>query len=152
MELQQRKYSCGPAAVRAALYVLGHKVTEAALRKWAGTTSEGTDERGILRAVHHYDHVGKEYQSESGKRSWDWLRDSIARGKPVLLCVDQWDHWVAVVGRLGTRVLLFDPDSTGRRRKKYSGLELYTESELRARWGYHDNNGRKGIYYGISVS
>jgi len=151
VELQQRKYSCGPAAVRAALYVLGHRVTEAALRKWASTTSEGTDERGILRAIHHYGHVGREYQTKLGRRSWLWIRSSIGRGRPVLLCVDQWDHWVAAVGRFGNQILVFDPDSSGGRKKKYSGLEVYTEVELLNRWEYYEYETGNGIYYGISV-
>lgn len=152
MELQQRKFSCGPAAARAVLYVLGHhKVTEAALRRWAGTTPDGTDERGMLRAISHYGHKGKEYQAESGKKSWAWLKNILGRGKPVLLCVDEWDHWVAAVGRLGGKVLIFDPDSSGGRRKKYSGLVVYDEKDLLGRWAYHDPETNKNAYYGISV-
>lgn len=151
MELQQRKFSCGPSSVRAALYVLGHTVTEAALRRWAGTTAEGTDERGMLRAIAHYGHRGKEYQAESGKRSWDWLRASLGRGRPALLCVDQWNHWVTVVGRLGAELLVFDPDSSDGRRKKYSGLMVYSKQDLLTRWIYTDEETNKQTYYGISV-
>ncbi len=125
-------------------------MTEAALRKWAATSAEGTDERGMLRAIAHYGHRGKEYQAESGKRSWDWLRASLGRGCPTLLCVDQWNHWVTVVGRLGAELLVFDPDASDGRRKKYSGLEVYTKHELLGRWVYTEEEcGR--IYYGISV-
>lgn len=152
MKLQERMFSCGPAAVRAALYVLGHRVSEATLRKRAGTTPEGTDEKGLMRAIRSYGHKPKEYQSESRRASWAWLKGALGRGKPVLLCVDQWDHWVAAVGRLGGKVLIFDPDSSPGRRKKYSGLEVYTEQELWIRWMYEDEDSNKCIYYGVSIT
>lgn len=151
MKLQERKFSCGPAAIRAALYVLGHNLSEVALRKRAGTTSEGTDEKGVMRAIRCYGHRPREYQAESRKVAWGWLKSVLGRGKPTLLCVDQWDHWVAAVGRLGGKVLVFDPDSSSGRRKKYSGLEVYTEQELGARWCYYEDNG-KHIYYAISIT
>lgn len=151
MERQQRGFSCGPAAARAALYVLGHTVTEAALRRWAKTTTYGTDESGMLRAIAHYGHKGREYQADSSKRSWGWLKQTLGRGRPVLLCVDQWDHWVTAVGRLGHQVLIFDPLPSEGRRKKYSGLEVYSEQEFISRWAYEDEESGKRTFYGISV-
>lgn len=151
MELQEKKFSCGPSALRAALYMMGRTVTEAALRKWAGTTPDGTDERGMLRALSHYGVRGKEHQLESAKESWKWLRRKLSRGRPVILCVDSWQHWLTVVGTIGGKVLVFDPDSTGNRRKKYSGLRLYTETELAARWAYSDEETKRNVYYGIVV-
>jgi ABC-type bacteriocin/lantibiotic exporter with double-glycine peptidase domain len=151
VKLQERKYSCGPSALRAALYVLGHNVTEAALRRRAATTRDGTDERGIIRAVNYYGHNSREYTSESLKRSWAWLKNNVSRGKPVLLCVDGWSHWVAVVGRLGGKLLVFDPDSSDGRRKRYSGLEIYNEQDLGARWRYCDEETGRSSYYAISI-
>lgn len=152
MELQQRLFSCGPSAVRAALYVLGHNVTEASLRKWAGTTPDGTDESGMMRAIKHYGHTTKEYQEESRKRAWGWLKQTLGRGRPVLLCVDGWDHWIAAVGRLGGRVIIFDPDSNPARRKKYSGLAVYNEQELGYRWGNLNEETGRSNYYAISIT
>lgn len=154
MERQERRFSCGPSALRAALYVLGHTVTEAALRRRAGTTKEGTDERGMMRAIAHYDHRGREYQVESGRKAWNWLRSTLGRGRPAILCTDNWDHWMAVVGRLGGRLLVFDPEKPNNgstRRRQYSGLEIYTEIDLLARWAYVDEDTNKKYYYAISV-
>jgi ABC-type bacteriocin/lantibiotic exporter with double-glycine peptidase domain len=150
VELQERKFSCGPAACRAALYVLGHNVTEAALRKYAGTTPEGTDEKGIMRAINHYGHRTKEFQAESLKHSWSWLKKALGQGKPVLLCVDQWDHWIAAVGRLGGKIIIFDPDSS-QGRKKYSGLKVYNEHDLGKRWKFTETTGSSS-YYAISIT
>lgn len=151
MKLQERGYSCGPAALRAALYVLGHNLTEAALRRRAGTTTDGTDEKGIIRAVTYYGHSHREHNSESMKRSWAWLKNNISRGKPVLICSDDWSHWIAVVGKLGSRLLVFDPDSSSGRRKKYSGLEIYNEQDLGSRWRHLDEETGRSSYYAIAV-
>ena len=151
MELQERGYSCGPSALRAALYVLGHNVTEASLRRWSGTTPEGTDEKGIIRAVKHYGHGAREHNSESLKRSWGWLKDTVGRGKPVLLCVDEWNHWIAVIGKLGGKLLVFDPDSSPGRRKRYSGLEVYSEQDLGMRWRYTDEDTGRSSYYAVTI-
>ena len=151
MEFQQRAYTCGPAAVRAVLYVLGHNVLEATIRKWARTTpQDGTDEKGIIRAVQRYKHKTKEYQSESSRKSWHWLKTALGRGRPVLLCVDGWGHWVAAVGTLGGRVLVFDPEIVPGKRRKYSGLQYYNQVELVERWRYTEEDG-KNYYYAISV-
>lgn len=149
MELQERLYSCGPAAVRSALYVLGHKTSEAAIRRQAGTTPDGTDERGIIRAIHHYGHKTREHHTEAIKVAWDWLKTELRRGRPVLLCVDKWDHWVSAIGTLGSKVLIFDPDSSMGQKRKYSGIKLYSEHELGSRWKYMGEG--RGCYYSISV-
>ena len=151
MEPQQRRFSCGPSAVRAALYVLGHTISESSLRHWAGTTPEGTDERGVMRAIHHYGHKTREYQEESIKVSWNWLKTTLSRGRPVLLCVDDWDHWVAAVGRFGGKVMIFDP-ARERGRKMYSGLRFYSEQELASRWRYTDKTTGKSSDYAIAIT
>ena len=153
MKLQERLFSCGPAAMRAALYVLGHKkISEATLRRRAGTTPEGTNEIGLMRAIRSYNHKPKEYQSSARTSSWAWVRNCLKKGKPVLLCIEQWEHWVAAVGLIGGDVLVFDPDSSSGRRKRYSGLEVYNEMELAKRWVYIDEDTEEHIYYGISIT
>ena len=150
MRLQERKYSCGPAALRAALYVLGHNVTEAALRRRAGTTPEGTDERGIRRAVHHYGHTTREHYFNSSRKAWGWLKRTLATGRPVLICSDSWEHWMAVVGVFGGKVLVFDPYKPAGGRQKYSGLKVYNEADLTSRWVYLEEEDGN-IYYSISI-
>ena len=56
------------------------------------------------------------------------------RGRPLILCVDNWEHWVACTGHLGTRFAVMD--SADNRLAIY-----YTGQELAERWlfkgGYH---------------
>ena len=141
MKPQERNYSCGPAAIRAAFHVMGRSVTEKALRAHAGTTNEGTDHNDILRALRHYSQRGKEYETKFHSHAWKWLRRRISAGRPVILCVDRWDHWVTVVGNVGSKILLFDPNS----KSKYSGLRPYSQDSLLSRWNY------KNTFYGIAI-
>lgn len=150
MQLQQRGYSCGPAALRSVLYVYGKEVTEAAVRKWAGTTPDGTDESGLKKAILHYKFRYKEFQTTSVREASDWLKRMVRAGKPVLLCCDKWDHWTSVVGHLGNKITLFDPAKKKNGRLRYSGLRYYLPTELAERWGCLEPDGLT-YYYGIAV-
>lgn len=152
MELQERKYSCGPAALRAALYVLGHNLTEPSLRRRSGTTPAGTDEAGIKRAANFYGHSARERSFDSSKKAWAWIKRTISLGKPVIICSDSWEHWMAVVGLFGGRVLVFDPYREQGQRRRYSGLKVYNEQELASRWGYHDEDTGLSSYYAIAIT
>lgn len=149
MELQERKYSCGPAALRAALYVLGHNITEASLRRRAGTTTWGTDEKGIKRAVAHYGHSTRENHFSSHRKAWAQLKKTVSMGRPVLICSDSWEHWLAIVGVFGGKVIVFDPYREPGQRRRYSGLKVYNEAELISRWGYTE--GTETVYYSLSI-
>ena len=155
MKLQERKYSCGAANVRCALYVLGHKrLSEATIRKKCGTTPDGTDEFDILRGIKAYGHRARECKFSSGKEAWHWLRATLGRGKVVLMCTDNEGHWVTAVGRLGGRIWIYDPDSTTPpRQRRYSTLELVSKEELTSRWGNPiEGQASKFVYYAICVT
>ncbi len=152
MELQEEDYSCGPAALRAVLYVYHKQVSESAVRKWAGTTPKGTDEVGLRRAMAHYGFRAKEFQTSSVREATDWLKKSLRKGVPLILCVDGWDHWIAVVGTLGNKLIIFDPEPPeSRKRPKYSGLKFCLASELAERWASLDDEDDTIYYYGMAV-
>ena len=150
MEFQERTFSCGPAALRAVLHVLGKSAQEKTIRKYARTTPrDGTDEAGIISAAKRYGCSASEFQTTSQISAWGWLISGLARSRPCLLCVDNWQHWTAVVGSLGQRALMFDPFKYPGKRKRYSGLVPHSRQELIARWGCPDDG--KVYYYGIRV-
>ncbi len=150
MELQEKAYSCGPAALRAALYVHGKKATEAMVRRWAGTTTDGTDEEGLKKAITHYKLRHKELKTYSVREAIDLLKKNLRKGVPVVLCVDKEGHWITAVGMLGKKIIVFDPEPswTGYR-PKYSGLKLYLPTDLAHRWAAPEDDSY--IYYGIAV-
>lgn len=157
MELQERAYSCGPAALRSALYMMGHKVREATIRKVAGTVTrgknQGTDEQGLIKAIEHYGHNAEEFQCKNGHTSWVSLLRSLKKGHPVLLCIYNWDHWVAAIGTFGKRIIVFDPEPTWTtaKHKKYTGLQILSEDELCNRWRYYEKSNDKYYHYGIII-
>lgn len=147
MELQEKSYSCGPAALRAVLYVYGKKATEKMIRRWARTTPEGTDEEGLKNAIAHYKFRHVEHNYSGAREATDWLKKSLRKGVPAVLCVDKESHWVAAVGMLGKKIIVFDPEPswTGYR-PKYSGLKLYLPTDLAHRWV-----SAEGTYYSLAV-
>ena len=145
MRYQSLKAGCGPTALANALELYGIKRTEDEVAKLCGTTSAGTDHTGIVSALQN---VGKyhgviETKNASGAR--DALHYAICYGRPVICCVDNWDHWVVAAGQLGERLLVLDSAST----------ELCLVYPLTGVGGFTDrwlkNAKRGGGYYGIIV-
>lgn len=163
MQLQQKGYSCGAASLRAALFVHGKVVLESFIRKVAKThRKEGTDEEGLKRALNRFNFGYREVTTNSSRKAGDWLKKSLDKGRPVLICCDAWDHWITAIGTIGSRIIVFDPANYPRKLKKYSGLMMYGISDLVNRWqflnneGYEDKDGfhqadNLTYYYGISV-
>lgn len=116
MRLQSRKFSCGPGAVRNALEALGHVRTEEELKKLCGTTVEGTSAAGILRALKAVREacqlVGPSLlKQRSPEIALLLLEKFLSTGRPVIVPVrtdEPWDHWIAVGGRLGDRLVCLD--------------------------------------------
>lgn len=106
---QPNSWTCGPFALKHALLALGLFVSEDELASVAGSTEEkGTDEPGLRRAGRAY---GVQLRLERGTHA-DKSRRELARWLglrlPVLLCLDQWDHWVTAVAANAEHVVLFD--------------------------------------------
>jgi hypothetical protein len=105
---QPNTWQCGPYALRHALLALGIVADEALLTRVSGATEEGADERDLDRAARH---VGCALECErlhdaaAARRA---LAAHLAVPRPVLLCVDQWTHWVAVVGMEQDAVIALD--------------------------------------------
>lgn len=145
MRFQSNKSSCGPAALHNALTALGLSRTEDELIALTGQRPPGTSARGLVKAI-------KAVSDETNKLLGECVRwtslDSAQvglwyyvseRGRPVILCVDDFEHWVVCAGHLGTRFAVVD--SADNRMIIY-----YTASELAERW-----EGPNGGYHGIIV-
>ena len=102
MKYQTRSYTCGPAAAVNALRLYGLQVPELQLAKLAGTTSEGTDEKGLMRAL----------RKLGAAPTAVWLTSTVRRrvqaGIPVIIHLDEELHWVVVIGLLGDSLIAFD--------------------------------------------
>jgi predicted double-glycine peptidase len=152
LRYQKTEYHCGPAAVQNALAVIGIKVSQDRLAAAAGTTEEhGTDQEGIKRAIISAGRSFDEHATDTERVAHGWLWYSLMVGRPVVLCVDRWAHWVVAVGVLGKRAVLFDP---ARYRHNTDRLGTFTlpKDRLLKRWkAAHRVAGSEPAYYGIAV-
>jgi hypothetical protein len=151
---QKTSWFCAPASVQNALFVMGRKVSQDRLALAGGTTEEdGTDEEGVKRMVLWAGFSPDEHATDTASEATAWLRSSlVAGGRPVVLCVDRWGHWVVAIGVLGLdRVVLFDP---ARYRHNTDRLGTYTlpYNKLLKRWrAAHRVARSEPAYYGIGI-
>lgn len=119
MKIQSDDYSCGACAVSNALEAVGYQLSLEQVERLAGTTHEGTDEVGIKDAL---DAIGVassvvawDSATTPGARG-DWffamLLRAAAGGSPSIVYSKPREHWFAVVGSIGHRLVVFDSDNT----------------------------------------
>jgi len=151
MKLQPDKFSCGVYAVMNAANCLGVRLTKRQIMRYSDTTKKGTTEVGVKKALAGNHLLFKEFSIRDNSpemnksRAIMQLTLAVTSGKPAILCVDKWDHWITVVGKIGQKYVVFDSDST-KKNLKENGTYVLTYDELARRWLF--NNG----YYGIVVS
>lgn len=152
MKFQKQKWSCGAATVRNCLRVFGVRVPESQIRKYANTSKEfGTNEHGIINALQEWGCTVSEIHYSSKNKAWIWLHDTLQSGRPVIMAIDNWEHWILAVGSLGGYVCIFD--SANFKYNKYeNGCHVWDKEKTLYRWW----NTRKNIegnnrIYAISV-
>jgi len=136
---QRTAYECGPFALKHALLTLGVFSEEHLIGHTAGTTSGGTDERQLAVAARRLGFdlpVVRCYTPTDAQRA---LRDALSAGNPVLLCIDQWEHWVAVTGRQDSRFVMLDSAEA-------QVIRVVEWPELEHRWVYRERPHALGIY------
>ncbi len=142
MRFQSNRSSCGPAALANALEALGIKRSEDELIPLTGQTPDGTDARGILKAIKAISTEAAPLRGDSIKvgegLAWVLAWFHIAHeGRPMILCVDEEDHWVAATGHLGDRLVVIDSGGNDL-------VFFYDKKGLLDRWKASD-----GRYYAI---
>jgi len=106
---QPNSWQCGPFALKHGLIALGIYAHEDDLARIAGSTEKnGTDDRQLARAAQTHGcalPVVRRSHAWAARRELDhWF----ARGAPVLLCLDQWEHWVTAVSADAEHVVVLD--------------------------------------------
>jgi ABC-type bacteriocin/lantibiotic exporter with double-glycine peptidase domain len=144
---QSYRADCGPSALSNALDALGIRRSHDELVTLCGTTADGTTPLQLKRAItalrESCDLAGPgEMKDTHADIALLRLGAVLADGRPSILLVDNWEHWVAVVGRLGHRFLVADSADL---RQSIS----YKPDELALRW-LHSGVTRNG-FYGIAV-
>ena len=152
IKFQLKDYYCGPASLQNALLALGRRQSQDRIATIAGTTeADGTDENGILRTALWAGLAPDQGRFDAGLAAHGWVWSSLTMGRPVLLCVDRWQHWVTAVGVLGQRVVLFDP-ARYPHNKARNGVFTLPRAKLLKRWAAARSVRGKGpVYYGIAL-
>jgi ABC-type bacteriocin/lantibiotic exporter with double-glycine peptidase domain len=100
-------------------------VSESEVATLAGTTSEGTDEYQLMRALR------KLRCRTSVVKRISTIRKKVLSGTPVIIHLDEELHWVVVIGCLGTSLIVFDSQKSKGNRAE-NGVRVLTPLELGA--------------------
>jgi hypothetical protein len=127
---QPNDYSCGPFALKHALVTLGRLADEEVISSvahphwWAGT-----DEVKLARAARHFECELPMIRRRNSESARGTLIRYVTARFPVILCVDDWGHWVTVVRHEQGRFVLIDS-------KEEPVLLVLSWAQLRRRWQY----------------
>lgn len=136
---QPNTWQCGPFALKHALIGLGVDADEDDLTEIAGATRRlGADEKKLARAARAYDCDLPVIRREDPDEARRALRPYLRRGLPILLCVEQWSHWVTLVKAEAGEYIILDSAE-----KKV--LIMMTWPQLRRTWVYD----KKGPWYDL---
>jgi ABC-type bacteriocin/lantibiotic exporter with double-glycine peptidase domain len=143
---------CGPVALQNALLALGKRASLKRLIALSNASdSRGTSQHGIIRAGRALGLEVEEFSWDKDREARQWLLSNATLGIPTILCVDNWEHWIAVAGHCGPRVWLFDstnePENT-----RENGAWCLTPAEVTRRWkAAKGTAGDSPRFYGISI-
>ena len=131
---QPNDWTCGPFALKHALVALGRTVDAAQIAATARTHWwSGTDEIRLARAAREFDCDLMLERRRDDEQARKLLVRYLREGTPVLLCVDEWAHWITVVRAEGSRFVVIDSNTD-------PVLNVQTWPQLRNRWRYHDTD------------
>jgi hypothetical protein len=145
---QSNKWQCGPFALKHALAIVGQFVDEGYLTKAAKSTRSGTDERMLRRAANRSECDLVEIRKFDEEKAFKSLTAALRKGRPCLICINQWGHWVTIVGfdAKSRKFVLIDSE-------KDPVVRIAAWSELKRRWAYADEtkDGSSVAYYDLYV-
>lgn len=148
---QDRKYSCGAACLRNALLLLGNPKKETSVRHACRSNHLGTSEFNLRQAADRFGYrldEFAEFDKQKGGASYRWLLSRLRENTPVLLCVDDFSHWVLAIGVLDRKIAIADPAADARA----DPFGLYTRGGLIKRWWIVDpGKNEESQYYGMAV-
>jgi hypothetical protein len=141
---QPNNWSCGPFALKHALIMLGKFVDEKRAARIAGTHWwSGTDEIKLARAARAYDCRMPGIRETNPLHARRELLYALKRGYPALLCVDNWGHWITVVGAEKGRFIYMDS-------RKAPVVRYDSWRALKKRWAYHEKY-KQDEFYGQTL-
>jgi ABC-type bacteriocin/lantibiotic exporter with double-glycine peptidase domain len=139
MKFQSRKFSCGATALGNALEVYGIFKSEDWLSEACKTTVQGTSAAGIRAGISAVACTAVDIKLRDASEARKKLEECLTLGHPVIMCVDDWTHWVALVGSINSKAIIADSASVHL-------IEYYKWPDLMERWKHIGSR-----YHGIIV-
>ncbi|HEX9658049.1 MAG TPA: hypothetical protein VGB89_14170 [Bacteroidota bacterium] len=96
----------------------------------------GSDDIKLGRAAKAYDCELRMIRRKKALRAHYALLLSLRRGYPALLCVDDWNHWITVVGAEKDKIIYIDS-------RKAPVVNISSWKQLKDRWIYVDSDQEK---------
>ncbi len=129
---QPNIWTCGPFALKHALAMLGILEDENDIARVAGTHWwNGTDEIGLGKAARRYGCDLLMIRKHDADKARQGLVGYLRRGIPVLLCINEWSHWVTAVKEEKGKFILLDSQEP-------EVLTIASSAQLRRMWVYHE--------------
>lgn len=134
IDRQPNDFSCGPWALKHALNVLGIIADPVGLSRLARTHwASGTDERRLARAARAHDCDMPLVRRLDPAAARKVMVKHLRGGYAVLVCVDEWEHWITVVSHSKGRFVALDS-------RCEPVVIILDWRELEARWAYQDED------------
>lgn len=148
MRFQARPGFCGPAAIVNAFRALGRKLAEPPIGAACECTeNEGSTPEKLVEAIRSFGFGATKFETVDKKAAWGWLTTCLREGKPVILLVLNWGHYVTATGILGNRVNIVD--STNEKYNKVeNGIHVFGKREFMKKWLHT----KDGAYFGIAIT
>lgn len=143
-------WSCGPTAIHNASCSLGLKPNlDRLIENSLCTARSGTGVAGMKRAIEMSGLRSTEFESDDEDAAWHWLCGNLSMGRPVILCIDEWEHYITVTGLLGELVIVIDPANEYDNLVR-NGISHLTRTQLFSRWPAEDPGEERRIW-GLAV-
>lgn len=127
MKFQKNNWSCGPYAIYNSLLTIGVKVSVKELHKLCKTSKKtGTNEFQMSKALRKLGFKPKLHTFQSFE---DFEANKKSFAVPAICCVDNYSHWVVLLGQLYDRYLVLD---------SLKGFISYNKKEWKKRWQAKD--------------
>ncbi|MEO7733838.1 MAG: hypothetical protein ABIY55_22935, partial [Kofleriaceae bacterium] len=131
---QPNEWTCGPFALKHALLALGRMVDVNQIQTTARTHWwSGTNEIQLARAARAFECDLVLERRADAEQARKVLVKYLREQTPVLLCVDEWSHWITVLRAEDRRFVVVDSTDDPL-------LSVRTWPELRNWWRYHDTD------------
>jgi ABC-type bacteriocin/lantibiotic exporter with double-glycine peptidase domain len=139
MKFQSRKFSCGSTALGNALEVYGIFKSEEYLSEVCKTNINGTSSAGLRAGIQAVGCSAIDIKLRDASEARKKLEECLVLGHPVILCVDDWSHWVALVGHINSKAIIADSASVHL-------VEYFKWPDLMTRWKHYGSR-----YHGVIV-